>query len=33
MSAEHLLALRLVGIEQFVWLRDAPAAGAGSVAA
>ena len=27
------LALRLVGIEQFVWLRDAPTAGAGSVAA
>ena len=27
------LALRLVGIEQFVWLRDVPSAGAGSVAA
>ena len=27
------LALRLAGIEQFVWLRDAPPAGAGSVAA
>jgi deazaflavin-dependent oxidoreductase (nitroreductase family) len=27
------LALRLVGVQQFVWLRDAPPAGAGSVAA
>jgi len=27
------LALRLAGIGQFVWLRDAPPAGAGSVAA
>jgi hypothetical protein len=27
------LALRLVGIEQFVWLRDAPPAGAGFAAA
>ena len=27
------LALRLVGIGQFVWLRDAPPAGTGSVAA
>jgi hypothetical protein len=27
------LALRLAGIGQFVWLRDAPPAGAGSAAA
>jgi len=27
------LALRLVGVQQFVWLRDAPATGAGSAAA
>jgi deazaflavin-dependent oxidoreductase (nitroreductase family) len=27
------LSLRLIGVRQFVWLRDAPPAGAGSVAA